>query len=154
MPSLVLNELSCSYPERYRPMSAEELSRYFSCADNRAGIHDGERHAAVSVSFAKAGWLYALTDAASVLKGAQKSMKRNLKNYRELETRSLTVAGQKASAVRFEYTANDKQIEQCGELVVFRYKKKFYSVYYITWKEFNEQNQPTFYEMLESMSLQ
>ena len=80
--------------------------------------------------------------------------KRNLKNYRELETRSLTVAGQKASAVRFEYTANDKQIEQCGELVVFRYKKKFYSVYYITWKEFNEQNQPAFYEMLESMSLQ
>lgn len=154
MPSLVLNELSCPYPERCRLMSAEELSRYFSCADNRAGIHDGERHAAVSVSFDKAGWLYALTDAASVLKGAQRSMKRNLKNYRELETRSLTVAGQKASAVRFEYTANDKQIEQCGELVVFRYKKKFYSVYYISWKEFNEQNQPAFYEMLESMSLQ
>ena len=154
MPSLVLNELSCPYPERCRPMSAEELSRYFSCADNRAGIHDGERHAAVSVSFAKAGWLYALTDAASVLKGAQRSMKRNLKNYRELETRSLIVAGQKASAVRFEYTANDKQIEQCGELVVFRYKKKFYSVYYISWKEFNEQNLPAFYEMLDSMSLQ
>ena len=91
------------------------------------GIRSNERHVIVSVSYTKPKIINYLTDAKSVLSSAERNMKRNLKNYRCIEKRQFDVASKKAYSVRFECTATDSPVEQCGELIVFRVKQKFYS---------------------------
>lgn len=147
------NELRCKYPEHYHTMTADELEQFFSYRENRFGIRDEERHSVISLSWTKPGIINYLTNAASVLNGAEKCMKKNLQDYRKIESYSLTVASQKAHGLRFEYTVTGKTIVQCGELIVFRVNNKFYSAHYISKKELNSSNLPEFQSVLESLSL-
>lgn len=153
MKTTVNNELSFLYPGHYHIMTEDDLRKFFSCQTNRMGIRDEKCHALVSVSWTNPGILNYLTDAANVLNGAVRSMKKNLKNYRQTEIFKSTVASKKAYGVRFEYTAKEKPVEQYSELIIFRVKNKFYSVYYISQKDLNSQNHPEFEAMLNSMSL-
>ena len=134
-------------------MSIEEIDRYFCDHTNRIGIRSNERHVIVSVSYTKPKIVNYLTDAKSVLSSAERNMKRNLKNYKRIEKRQFDVASKKAYSVRFEYTATDSPVEQCGELIVFKVKKKFYSIYYVSLKSLDQENYRDFQAILNSMEL-
>ena len=146
-------ELKFSYPEYFHMMSIEELDRYFCDHTNRMGIRSSERHVIVSVSYTKPKLINFLTDAKSVLSAAGRNMKRNLKNYRCIDKRQLEVASKKAYSIRFEYTATDSPVEQCGELIVFRVNQKFYSIYYVSLKSLDQENYRDFQAILNSMEL-
>ena len=139
-------ELKFLYPEYFHMMSIEEIDRYFCDHTNRIGIRSNERHVIVSVSYTKPKIINYLTDAKSVLSAAQWSMKHNLKNYRCFD-----VASKKAYSIRFEYTATDSPVEQCGELIVFRVNQKFYSIYYVSLKSLDQENYRDFQAVLNSM---
>ena len=132
-------------------MSIEEIDRYFCDHTNRMGIRSNERHVIVSVSYTKPKIVNYLTDAKSVLSSAERNMKRNLKNYRRIEKRQFDVASKKAYSIRFEYTALDSPVEQCGELIVFRVNQKFYSIYYVSLKSLDQENYRDFQAILNSM---
>ena len=144
-------ELKFLYPEYFHMMSIEELDRYFCDHTNRIGIRSNERHVIVSVSYTKPKIVNYLTDAKSVLSSAERNMKRNLKNYKRIEKRQFDVASKKAYSVRFEYTATDSPVEQCGELIVFRVNQKFYSIYYVSLKSLDQENYRDFQAILNSM---
>ena len=129
MKKTVNGELAFAYPEYFHIMTNEELDRYFCDRTNRMGIRCNDRHVIISASYTKPKPVNYLTDAKSVLSGAERSMKRNLKNYKRTDKRQLDVASKKAYSIRFEYTVTDSPIEQCGELIVFRVKNKFHSIY-------------------------
>lgn len=151
--TIINNEISCAYPDCCLPMTGDDLKRYFSCTDNRVGFRSEERHFAISAAWSKPGIINFLTDSASVIRGAERNMKKNLPDYKNTETYRFKVGSQNAFGIRFEYTATDKPIIQSGELAVFRYKKKFYSFYYISWKELNVENHAEFQQMLDSILL-
>ena len=144
-------ELKFLYPEYFHMMSIEEIDRYFCDHTNRMGIRSNERHVIVSVSYTKPKIVNYLTDAKSVLSSAERNMKRNLKNYKRIEKRQFDVASKKAYSVRFEYTATDSPVEQCGELIVFRVNQKFYSIYYVSLKSLDQENYRDFQAILNSM---
>ena len=153
MKKTVSGELAFAYPEYLDTMTADEVKKYFCDQTNRMGLRSVERHMIVSVSNTKPKLVLYLTDAKSVVGGAERSMKRNLKNYRRIDKRMLYVASKKACSVSFEYTASDPPVEQVGELVVFRVKNKFYSIYYVSRKSLHEQNYTDFQAILNSMEL-
>ena len=151
MLQIASGELKFFYPEYFHMMSIEEIDRYFCDHTNRIGIRSNERHVIISVSYTKPKIINYVTDAKSVLSSAERNMKRNLKNYKRIEKRQFDVASKKAYSVRFEYTATDSPVEQCGELIVFRVNQKFYSIYYVSLKSLDQENYRDFQAILNSM---
>ena len=147
------NELNMNYPESFRPMTEEEMLRYFGSAENRWGVYDPDRHIILSVSWTKAGFWRSMTDAESVLLGIEARLRRNLLNYQKVTSYRMKLNKKhKAEAVRFEYRVNDARLVQVGDVIVIKYKKKFYVIHYITRKPTAPQDLPILKEALESVS--
>ena len=147
------NEIDLSYPESFADMSAEELTRYFGSPDNRWGVYDAEDHIVLSVGWTKAKFLQKLTDAESVLIGIEGRLRRRLLNYQRISSYKYEISKNKANGIRFEYRSNDSVMVQVADLVVFKYKGKFYAVYYITRKTNAASTRPAFQEVLNSVKL-
>lgn len=147
------NEIELTYPDGFREMSEDELSKYFSSPANRWGAYNADEHIILSVSWTKKGFLSFLTDEESILIGAESCMKRNLLNYQRISSFKTTVASKKARGIRFEYRVNDAKIIQVGDLIVFRQKNKFYAVHYITRKANAGSSRVAFEETLKSISV-
>ena len=75
------NELTLSYNEPFNIMTAGELKTYCGTAVNHWGIMDKENHCLFIVSWTKPGLLSFLTDPKSILKNAERCMKRNLRAF-------------------------------------------------------------------------
>lgn len=149
----VNNEIDLAYPDSFRPMSEEELIRYFSTAENRWGVYDTDKHIILSVSWTKAGFLQTFTDAESVLIGIEARMRRSLLNYQKVTDYEMKIGKKKANGVRFEYRVNDARLVQVGDVIVFKYKKHFYVIHYITRKATAGQDRGMFKEVLDSIAL-
>ncbi len=146
------NEIDLAYPDGFRPMSEEEMTRYFGSPENRWGVYDPDKHIILSVSWTKAGFLQTFTDAESVLIGIESRLCRNLLNYQKVTSYKQKLGKQKAEAIRFEYRVNDARIVQVGDVVVVKYKKKFYVIHYIIRKATATRDLPVFKEVLDSVS--
>ena len=155
MNAKINNEINLTYPDTYQEMGEEELQRYFSTAQNRWGVYDAERHVILSVCWKKAGFLSFLTDAESILIGAEARMKRKLINYRRLDASKTKIASKKKNAfgIRFEYRVNDANIYHSGDMRIMKYKKNFYTFQYIGRRITDEQCHPDFDAMIESVSI-
>ena len=57
------------------------------------------------------------------------------------------------NGLRFEHRVNDSARVHVVDLVVFKHKKHFYSVYYITRKANAAESRPAFQEILQSINL-
>ena len=147
-------ELSLSYPEGFHEMDADELLRFFSSADNRQGIYDGDRHLLLSVAWTKPGFLNYLTDVKTILLRAESGMRRGLQGYRQTEMFRTVIAGKKGQGVRFAFTAQDTDISQIGELTVFRAGDKFYAVTSVAREDGMEESIAVLHEITQSISLQ
>ena len=147
------NELQLNYPDGFREMTEEELTKYFSSPQNRWGAYDADRHIILSVSWTKAGFFSFMTDAESKMMEVEARMCRNLLNYQRVSSFKTKIAGKKAFGVRFEYRVNDARIVQVGDLMMLKYKKKFYAFHYITRKATAVADRADFVEALKSVSL-
>ena len=147
------NELELTYPEGFKEMGEEELKRYFSSANDRWGAYDEENHAVLSVSWTKAGILDFLSDTESVLIGAEARLKRSLLNYQRISSFKTVIASKVARGIRFEYRVNDSVMVHVADLIVFKYRKKYYSFNYITRKINAASTRQAFADILKSVKL-
>ncbi len=151
---LINKELTLSVPEGYRLMDAVELENYFGLEYNRWGILDKKRSIIVSVSWTDKQRLSMFADVKSMTKDAEATFKKNLKGYTRTEEFRTTVSSEKALGLKFEYITDKTEAEQAGEVVIVRFKKKFYAIYYISVKAKFAEYLPEFETMLASIRYQ
>ena len=148
------NELNLAYPESFNEMGEEELSRYFGSPDNRWGAYDAERHIILSVAWAKRGFFGMLTDTESFLYGLESRMRRNLVNYQQICRIKTKLGKIQAHGVRFEYRVNDACRVHVADLVAFRYKKRYYAIYFVSRKTNAASSRLEFSEILKSVTFE
>ncbi len=146
------NEINLTYPDGFRPMSEEEMTRYFGSPENRWGVYDPDRHILLSVSWSKIGFFQKLTDAEGLMIDIESRLRRNLLNYQKVTSYKMKLGKQKAEGVRFEYRVNDARIVQVGDVVAFKYKKKFYVIHFVTRKATAGADRQALKETLDSVS--
>ena len=117
MKKLVINQtLTGKLLEGFHEMDSGELIKFYGSDANRCGLYDEERHMAVIVSWNKPKLLGFLADERAAVKGAEARFRRNLQNYRHVDTLNRKIAGRQAVGVRFEYNPDGTDIVQYGEL--------------------------------------
>ena len=131
----VNDEIELSYPDDFKVLTPEEITHYFTSANNRWTAKDNERHLLLSVAWTKPGFISYITDSRSVMKGIESQLKRNMNAFCKIGSETIVLGSHKGHALSYEYRARDKDISQCGELIVFRQKDKFYIIDYIYRKE-------------------
>lgn len=148
------NEIGLTYPESFSEMGSAELTKYFGSADNRWGVYDEERHIILSAGWIKPRFLHSFSDSESVLDGIEAHMRRRVLNYQRITAYKMKLGNKKlnANGVRFEYRVNDAAIVQAGDVVVFKHKKLFYIIHFITRKVNASAVLPEFKEILESVT--
>lgn len=149
---LINNELKCVYSDGFHEMTGDELKKYFLSDENRCGIYDESRHFIISVSWIKKNFFTFITDAKSVVNGAEYRLKKNLVNYRRVDRMKCEIAGKKADGIRYEYTAVNADVEQIGELYVFRHHHMFYFVHLAARQDNFEESRRELTELLRSMT--
>lgn len=147
------NEVELTYPDGFREMREEELTRYFSSSANRWGVYHEDQHLILSVSWTKAGFKRMFTDAESFLFEVEARMCRNLLNYQRIGSYKTKIAKKKAWGVRFEYRVNDARLVQVADLFVFKYKKKFYAIHFISRKSNAAESRAGFETVMKSLKL-
>lgn len=149
----VNNEVNLVYPDGFNEMGEEELTRYFNTPADRWGVFNADDHILLSVNWKKAGFKRLFTDAESYMIEVESGMLRNLLNYQRITDYKMKIGKQKAYGVRFEYRVKDMALVQVCDIVAFKYKKKFYTVYFVTRKVNATANLPAFQEILKSITL-
>lgn len=122
------NNIYIEYPDDFYEMSAAEISEYFAGDMLRCAFKNAEKHVILSLAKTNASLLNMITDAKSVLNGAENSLKKNLKNYVCTERFDAEVFGKKAKGICFEYTANTGEKQFC-EMTVVKFERCFYTAY-------------------------
>lgn len=145
------NELNLTYPDNFNEMGEEELTKYFSSPNNRWGAFNSDDHIILSVGWKKAGFLS--SDAESALYDIESHIRRGLLNYQQISSFKTKVASKKACGVRFEYRVNDSCRVHVGDIIVFKNKKYFYAVYYITRKANAAAARSALKEILDSVTV-
>lgn len=147
------NEFDLTYPDGFEEMNEAALTRHFGSAENRWGAYEAAQHIILSVSWAKASFMKTLGDADVYLSGLEARLRRSLVNYQRVTDYQMKIGKQKAYGIRFEYRVNDSVNIHVGDIVVFKHKKKYYAVYYITRKKNAASSRPAFQETLQSITL-
>lgn len=147
------NEVNLISPDGFETMGEAELTRYFNTPADRWGTYNADKHIILSVSWKKAGFKHIFTDPESYMIEVESNLIRTLLNYQRITDYKRKLGKQKAYGIRFEYRVKDAALVQVCDIVVFKYKKKFYSVYYVTRKVNASANLPLFEEVLNSISL-
>jgi len=145
------NEMNLNYPDSFREMSAEELTKFFRSPDNRWGAIDPDRHIIFSVSWAKAGFMN--SDPEMAVSEAEARLRRSLLNYQRISEFNIKIASKKAYGVRFEYRVDESCRVQISDMIMFKYKKNFYTIYYVTRKKNAGAYRLDFEEIIKSISL-
>lgn len=146
-------EISIHYNDNFHAMTNDELKKFFGSPVCRWGVYDEKQHAVVSVTWTKPGFLNLLTDAKSVVGGAEMRMKHNLQNYRREASVTTEIAGITAKGIRYSYTVNGADTVQKGEMLGFRMKNKFYVIQYLSCSEDNAENHKQYESMLQSVAV-
>jgi len=144
------NEINLNYPDGFKEMGEEELTRYFGTPKDRWGVFNAADHIILSVSWSKAGFM---SDTDTALFEITARLRRRLVNYQQITAYDIKIGKTKARGVRFEYRVNDTARVHVGDLVVFKNKGKYYAVYYITRKHNAAISRPAFKETLDSITV-
>lgn len=154
MKKLVINQtLTGKLLEGFHEMDSGELIKFYGSDANRCGLYDEERHMAVIVSWNKPKLLGFLADERAAVKGAEARFRRNLQNYRHVDTLNATIAGRQAVGVRFEYNPDGTDIVQYGELYAFKHERVYYFMQVIGRKERFEEDQRLEDEFIRSVTV-
>ena len=119
--------IGIEYPDDFYVMDSNELKKYFASEILRFGARSEEKHIILSVGKMKFSILNLLTDAKSVLCGAEHRLK-TLNAYLRRSELNETILGKKAKGIQFEYEV-EGGIKQLCEMAVVKVKGNFYVVY-------------------------
>lgn len=148
------NEINMTYPDGFKEMGEEELKKHFGSAVNRWGAFDADKHIVLSVGWKKAGFFGFMKDAETYQIELESRLRRCLLNYQRIDSFKTKIAGKKkANGIRFEYRVNDSVSVHAGDVFIFKNKKWFYAVYYITRKNHAAEHLPAFEEVLKSITI-
>lgn len=147
------NEINMTYPDGFKEMGEEELKKHFGSTVDRWGAFDPAKHIILSVGWKKAGFFGFMKDAETYRIELESRLSRGLLNYQRIGAFKTKIASKtKAEGIRFEYRVNDSVNVHAGDVFVFKYKKRFYAVYFITRKNHAAEYLPAFDEVLKSIS--
>lgn len=152
-PITINDELCLCYPQGFHELDEKETQRFFTTSQNRKSIYDENRHILISIAWTKPGFLNYLTDAKTILYRAESGTKRGLPDYRRTDLSQSRIGGKKAQLVRYEFTALDSEVEQCGEMAVFRAGNKFYALTFVARKDGIRENRAVYDEIVQSITL-
>ena len=154
MNMMINNEVGLTYADSFSEMNEAELARYFGSPADRWGAYDAGRHIILSVGWKKAGFMQ--SDPEMHLFDIQSRLRRSLINYQEITTYKTKVASAKkdnACGVRFEYRVKDSVRVHVADLVVFKHKKNFYTIYFVSRKANAAEVRADLKEILQSATL-
>ena len=146
-----LNEVHIEYPDDFSEMNGDEIRRYFAGDMLRWGARSSEKHIILSVGKTKTSLMSMLLNAKDVLSGAEKTLSRGLKDYKRTEEFKTELSGITAEGIRFEYTADDKNVRQYSEMYVVKVKCSFYTVHCISWLSDADKYSALFSEFRQSI---
>ena len=151
---MINNEIGLTYADSFNEMNEAELTRYFGTPADRWGAYDADRHIVLSVGWKKAGFMQ--SDSEMHLFDIQSRLRRSLLNYQEITTYKTKIASSKkdnASGVRFEYRVKDSVRVHVVDLIAFKHKKNFYTIYFISRKANAAEVRADLQEILQSVTL-
>ncbi|MBQ3264455.1 MAG: hypothetical protein IJH07_01630 [Ruminococcus sp.] len=151
---MINNEIGITFADSFSEMSEQELTRYFGSPADRWGAYDAERHIILSVGWKKAGFLQ--SDPEMHLFELQSRLRRSLLNFQQITTYKTKIASAKkdnASGVRFEYRVKDSVRVHVVDLIVFKHKKNFYAVYFVSRKANAAAVRTDLQQILQSVTL-
>ena len=140
------------YPDDFYEMNSIEISGYFAGDMRRCAFRNDEKHVILSLGKTDASFLNMITDAKSVLNGAENSLKKNLKDYVCKERFDAEVFGKKAKGIRFEYKANTGEKQFC-EMTVVKFKCSFYTVYCLSRSKGKDEFKPLFASFVSALKI-
>ena len=123
------NHIRIEYPDDFYVMSTEELNKYFAGDMQRLGVRNAAKHVILSIGKTNPSLANLVTDAKSVLSGAESAMRKNLNGYQCIERFDAPLLGKNAKGIRFEYVAKDEDVRQVGEMTVAKVGTRFYVTY-------------------------
>lgn len=131
MNEVINGELSITLPEGFKAMASDEVKRiYTTDVDTICGFRDEERHIIVVVTWNVSNKVAAkIASPRDIAKRVEKAQSRALKRsgYRKGGFFDAQVAGERASGVRFGYTAQG--VAHDAEAVVFIHGATCYILY-------------------------
>lgn len=148
-------ELSLSYPDSFHVMDADEMTQAFSVASPQMwAIWDTENHMIVSVVWQNSNKLIAgLASTKSLIERVEKSTAKTYRadGYTMDGYFTTSVCGNDAMGFRYSYTRFD--VEQAGEVLLFKHGAACYTVYCVERAELAEQTHALFDGIVSSMSI-
>ena len=116
----------------------------------RCAFKNDEKHVILSLGKTNPSLLNIITDAKSVLKGAENSLKNNLKDFVCTERFDAQVFGKVGKGICFKYKANTGEKQFC-EMTVVKFDRCFYTVYCLSRLENANENKALFASFRSSL---
>lgn len=155
MNEVINGELSITLPDGFRAMAPDEVKSIYSTdVDTICGFRDEERHVIVVVTWNVSNRVAAkIASPRDIAKRVEKAQSRALKRngYRKDGFFDAQAAGQRASGVRFGYTAEG--IEHDAEAIVFIHGATCYILYCYSRSENAQRDAALRDELLASLSI-
>ena len=139
------------YPDSFYEMNADEMRSYFAGDMLRFGARDAEKHIVLSVGKTKDSIANLVTDAKSVLAGAESSLKKGLLGFTRTGEFEAEILGGTARGIRFEYNAANSGARQFCEMAIVKSKRSFYAVYCMSPLDGKEENASLFASFRDSL---
>ena len=146
------NLINLEYPDDFKELSNEENQKYFTGDFLRLSLHNEEKHILLSISKSNEIFINRFVGIGVAAKGALKNLENNLLDYCFIEEIDQDLFNTHALTECFSYTASNQEVQQYGELSVFKIKKAFYNVYCLSRLEDKEEAKKIFKEFRDSFS--
>lgn len=152
MNTTVYYNISVAYPDDFHVMDREEMKKYFTGDIERFGVRNDDKRVTLSIAKSTAHPIVTmLTDSRAVARGAEKTLRKNLKDFKRGEDIKIELLGKKAYGFNFEYRTKLTDDLQYVDMVVVKYQHAFYVVFRMSPAENYYQNRPILDAFLRSI---
>ena len=153
MSELVINnELTMDCPEGFHVLSEEERRSMKTLKEGEwTGMSDPDRHIIVSAGWEKPALITAVLNAHDLADICEKRIRKALQpmGYKLESRHDRTVAGEKASGIRYGYTVQDTGM--CADSYAFRHGKYIYYFHFYYREALKEESLPAVEALLDSV---
>ena len=144
--------ISVAYPDNFRRMDEREMEKYFAGDIERWGVQSDDKKITLSIAKSPAHrLLQMMTDSRCVARGAERTLRKNLKDFKKGGTISMKLLGKRACGFSFEYRTKLTDELQHVDMIVVKYQRQFYVIFRMSPVENYIQNRPILDAFLTSI---
>ncbi|MBQ9516299.1 MAG: hypothetical protein IJR57_09345 [Ruminococcus sp.] len=144
--------ISVAYPDNFRLMDEREMEKYFAGDIERWGVHSDDKKITLSIAKSPAHrLLQMMTDSRCVARGAERTLRKNLKDFKKGDTINMKLLGKRACGFSFEYRTKLTDELQHVDMIVVKYQRQFYVIFRMSPVENYIQNRPILDAFLTSI---